>query len=95
MGGCDNLKHLFTAELVKSHHLQNLHSIFVYSCSEMEDMIVEPEVEAAAAEEEGTNEMDNDLTILSFPNLQSLKLAKVPKLRSIWKQSKLTCDSLQ
>ena len=82
VSGCHNLKHLFTADLVKCH-LQNLQSIFVNSCSEMEDIIV---AEAATEEE--------DLIILCFPNLLSFGLAKVRKLRSIWK-GKLTCDSLQ
>ena len=102
VGGCNNLKHLFTAELVKDH-LQSLHSIFVYDCRQLEDIIIvaepEPVVEAAAAAaevEEDTNEMDNDLTILRFPNLQILKLAQLPKLKSIWKRyGKVTCDSLQ
>ena len=89
VSGCHNLKHLFTADLVK-YHLQNLQSIFVYYCNEMEDMIV------ATSEEEGNNinEMNDDLIILCFPNLVSFGLAEVPKLRSIWK-GKLICDSLQ
>ena len=97
VGRCHNLKHLFTAELVKSHHLQKLHSISVYDCSELEDIIIVAEPEAAAEEEEGiiSSEMNNDLTLLRFPNLQSLKLARLPKLKSIWKQGKMTCDSLK
>ena len=98
VGRCHNLKHLFTAELVK-YHLQNLHSIFVFDCSELEDIIIVAEPEAAAEEEEEgiiSSEMNNDLTLLRFPNLQSLKLEQLPKLKRIWKQyGKMTCDSLQ
>ena len=89
MTGCHNMKHLFTAELVKSHHLQNLRSIYVLDCNEMEDII-----RVTEAEEGGSTNIDNDLLILCFPNLVSLKLTNLPKLKSIWK-GEMTCDSLQ
>ncbi|XP_034677886.1 disease resistance protein UNI-like [Vitis riparia] len=87
---CDNLKHLFTPELVK-YHLKNLQSIHVDSCRQMEDLIVAAEVEEEE-EEEVINQRHN--LILCFPNLQSLMLQDLPKLKSIWKGT-MTCDSLQ
>ncbi|KAJ9671382.1 hypothetical protein PVL29_025195 [Vitis rotundifolia] len=90
---CDNLKHLFTPELVK-YHLKNLQTIYVRNCRQMEDIIVAVEVEEEEEEEEeeDINEMNN--LILCFPNLQSLILRHLPKLKSIWKGT-MTCDSLQ
>ena len=92
VSGCHNLKHLFTAELVK-YHLQNLQSIFVYYCNEMEDMIVATTEEEEEEEGNNINEMNDDFIILCFPNLVSFGLAEVPKLRSI-RKGKLICDSL-
>ncbi|KAL6314645.1 hypothetical protein AAG906_026989 [Vitis piasezkii] len=64
VSNCDNLKHLFTLELVK-YHLINLQSIHVGNCSQMEDLIVAVEVEEEEEEEEGTNQRHN--LILCFP----------------------------
>ena len=91
---CNNLKHMFTLELVK-YHIQNLQTIYVSSCNQMEDIIVaaaEVEEEEEEEGEEDTNETNN--LILCLPNLQSFELAHVPKLKSIWKGT-MTCDSLQ
>ncbi|XP_034679040.1 putative disease resistance protein At5g05400 [Vitis riparia] len=91
---CHNLKHLFTPELVK-YHLKNLQSIHVGNCRQMEDLIVAAEVEEEEEEEEEEeviNQRHN--LILCFPNLQSLMLEDLPKLKSIWKGT-MTCDSLQ
>ncbi|XP_059591415.1 probable disease resistance protein At4g27220 isoform X1 [Vitis vinifera] len=90
VSNCDNLKHLFTPELVK-YHLKNLQSIHVHNCSQMEDLIVAAEVEEEE-EEEVINQRRN--LILCFPTLQSLILEGLPKLKSIWKGT-MTCDSLQ
>ncbi|XP_034679041.1 probable disease resistance protein At4g27220 [Vitis riparia] len=87
---CDNLKHLFTPELVK-YHLKNLQRIHVGNCRQMEDLIVAAEVEEEE-EEEVINQRHN--LILCFPNLQSLTLEYLPELKSIWKGT-MTCDSLQ
>ena len=85
---CGNLKHLFTHELV-NHHLQNLQTIYVGKCKQMEDII------AATEDEEEGEEIDemNNL-LLYFPNLQSLELRNLPELKSIWKGI-MTRDSLQ
>ena len=85
---CSNLKHLFTHELV-NHHLQNLQTIYVDDCNQMEDIIVATEVEE---EGEEIDEMNN--LLLYFPNLQSLELRNLPELKSIWKGT-MTRDSLQ
>ncbi|KAL6328759.1 hypothetical protein AAG906_003776 [Vitis piasezkii] len=90
VSNCDNLKHLFTPELVK-YHLKNLQSIHVGNCRQMEDLIVAAEVEEEE-EEEVINQRRN--LILCFPNLQSLRLKDLPKLKSIWKGT-MACDSLQ
>ncbi|KAJ9671381.1 hypothetical protein PVL29_025194 [Vitis rotundifolia] len=94
---CLNLKHLFTPELVK-YHLKNLQTIHVNNCMQMEDLIVVAEEEEKGEKEEeeeeekaGINEMNN--LILCFPNLQSLILEVLLKLKSIWKGT-MTCDSL-
>ncbi|KAJ9671380.1 hypothetical protein PVL29_025193 [Vitis rotundifolia] len=84
---CGNLKHLLTPELLK-YHLKNLQTIHVSDCTRMEDLIVAAEEK----EEDDINEMNN--LILYFPNLQSLVLEDLPKLKSIWKGT-MTCDSLQ
>ena len=85
---CGNLKHLFTPELVK-YHLQNLQTIYLHDCSQMEDIIVAAEVEE---EGEDINEMNN--LLFYFPNLQSLELRNLPELKSIWKGT-MTCNLLQ
>ncbi|RVX03965.1 putative disease resistance protein [Vitis vinifera] len=90
VSNCDNLKHLFTPELVK-YHLKNLQSIHVGNCRQMEDLIVAADVEEEE-EEEVINQRRN--LILCFPTLQSLILEGLPKLKSIWKGT-MTCDSLQ
>ncbi|XP_034679043.1 probable disease resistance protein At4g27220 [Vitis riparia] len=92
VSNCDNLKHLFTPELVK-YHLKNLQSIHVDNCRQMEDLIVAAEVEEEEEEEEEVINLRHNL-ILCFPNLQSLMLEDLPKLKSIWKGT-MTCDSLQ
>ncbi|XP_034680443.1 probable disease resistance protein At4g27220 [Vitis riparia] len=85
---CGNLKHLFTHELV-NHHLQNLQTIYVNSCKQMEDIIVATEIEE---EGEEIDEMNN--LLLYFPNLKRLTLLDLPELKSIWKGT-MTHDSLQ
>ncbi|KAJ9671353.1 hypothetical protein PVL29_025175 [Vitis rotundifolia] len=85
---CGNLKHLFTHELV-NHQLQNLQTIYVGKCKQMEDIIAATEVEE---EGEEIDEM-NDL-LLYFPNLKRLELVMLPELKSIWKGT-MTRDSLK
>ncbi|KAJ9672861.1 hypothetical protein PVL29_026207 [Vitis rotundifolia] len=79
VSNCGNLKHLFTPELVK-YHLKNLQTIDVDNCRQMENIIRAIKVEE---EEEEINDMNN--LILCFPNLQSLVLKGLLKLKSIWK----------
>ncbi|KAJ9671356.1 hypothetical protein PVL29_025177 [Vitis rotundifolia] len=85
---CGNLKHLFTHELV-NHQLQNLQTICVSECKQMEDIIAATEVEE---EGEEIDEMNN--LLLYFPNLKRLELRNLPELKSIWKGT-MTRDSLQ
>ena len=85
---CGNLKHLFTHEIV-NHHLQNLQTINVGKCKQMEDIIAATEVEE---EGEEIDEMNN--LLLYFPNLKRLELLMLPELKSIWKGT-MTRDSLQ
>ncbi|KAJ9672731.1 hypothetical protein PVL29_026085 [Vitis rotundifolia] len=100
VSNCGNLNRLFTPELVK-YHLQNRQTIHVSDCRQMEDLIVavEEEEEEGEEEEEEEEEEDDDIKemnnlILCFPNLQSLVLEGLPKLKSIWKGT-MTSDSLQ
>ena len=63
----------------------------------MEDLIVTAAAEVEEEEEEEEEEEDvNEINnlILRFPNLESLELINLPKLKSIWKGT-TTCDSLQ
>ncbi|KAJ9672735.1 hypothetical protein PVL29_026089 [Vitis rotundifolia] len=106
MSNCSNLNHLFTPKLVK-YHLKNLQTIHVCYCRQMEDLIVvaeeeeeeekeeKKEKEEEEEEEENINEMNN--LILCFPNLQSLLLEDLPKLKSKFEEGPigLYCQKLR
>ncbi|KAA8535641.1 hypothetical protein F0562_030644 [Nyssa sinensis] len=86
---CHKLKYLFTAWLV-SNYMENLQMIYVFDCSAIEHIIIEEEEEE---EEEITIEGNS---ILTFGQLQTLKLEVVPQLKSICKGTKtMVCPSLQ
>ncbi|TYI03589.1 hypothetical protein ES332_A11G350200v1 [Gossypium tomentosum] len=81
---CDKIKKMFSADWV----LHNLKKIEVSSCSQLEEIITEPEGEGM-----GTT---NDSLNLNFPKLTTLILSNLPTLKGICSENAvLVCDSLQ
>ncbi|GKV34485.1 hypothetical protein SLEP1_g42856 [Rubroshorea leprosula] len=79
---CPKIKKLFSPRLLV-WHLQNLQSILVYDCEELEEIIAS----------EGSKEEDGKLPL---PNLKMLDLGNMPKLKSICGRTRvLVCDSLE
>ncbi|KAA8535639.1 hypothetical protein F0562_030642 [Nyssa sinensis] len=90
--GCDKLKYLLTAWLVR-YHLQNLELIGVDGCSQMEHIIIEEEEEEEEEEEGITTERNS---ILTFSKLRTLFLQNIPELKSICMGTKtMVCPSIQ
>ncbi|GLU14673.1 hypothetical protein SLE2022_312310 [Rubroshorea leprosula] len=79
---CPKIKKLFSPRLLV-WHLQNLQSILVYDCEELEEIIASE----ASKEEDGK---------LHLPKLKMLGLNNMPKLKSICGRTRvLVCDSLE
>uniref|UniRef100_A0A5B7C944 Putative Disease resistance protein n=1 Tax=Davidia involucrata TaxID=16924 RepID=A0A5B7C944_DAVIN len=100
---CNKIKKLIPPGLLQ--HLQNLTSISVCNCDEMEEII------AAEYEEEGmgacssssnnnssssffNNNNNNAATIFTLPKFKAISLECVPKLKSICK-GVMACDSIE
>ncbi|KAJ4831399.1 hypothetical protein Tsubulata_020421 [Turnera subulata] len=84
--GCDNLKFLFLRCLLDN--LRSLEEITVRDCCKMRRMVQEEE-EESRGEEEGTF----NLSSISFPKLRSLKLYRLPLLKSLY-DGYIACDAL-
>ncbi|XP_022734562.1 probable disease resistance protein At1g61300 isoform X2 [Durio zibethinus] len=85
--GCENIKKLFSSNWVL-HNLQNLNTLGVGLCWDMEEIIAsESEVEGAG----------NGVAIkLTFPRLKKLELWDLPKLKSICgANGVMVCDSIE
>ncbi|KAG8479453.1 hypothetical protein CXB51_029852 [Gossypium anomalum] len=81
---CYKIKKLFAADWV----LHNLENLTVSDCSELEEIITEPEGEGM-----GTN---NDSIKFNFPKLRILNLSNLPKLKGICSENAvMVCNSLQ
>ncbi|GKV34483.1 hypothetical protein SLEP1_g42854 [Rubroshorea leprosula] len=79
---CPKIKKLFSPRLLV-WHLQNLESILVFDCEELEEIIAS----------EGSKEEDGKLPL---PKLKILGLRNMPKLKSICGRTRvLVCDSLE
>ncbi|KAJ4831397.1 hypothetical protein Tsubulata_020417 [Turnera subulata] len=83
---CCNLRFVFLRCLVGN--LQNLEEITVRDCCNMKRMVQEEE-EESQLEEEGTF----NLSDISFPKLRSLKLYRLPVLKSLY-DGYIACDAL-
>uniref|UniRef100_A0A5B7C8F8 Disease resistance protein At4g27190-like leucine-rich repeats domain-containing protein n=1 Tax=Davidia involucrata TaxID=16924 RepID=A0A5B7C8F8_DAVIN len=88
---CHKIKKLFPPGLLQ--HLQNLESIQVRWCKEMEEIIAAEDDEEGLGASSSSNN-NNSSTIFTLPKLKIFKLSGLPKLKSICK-GVMACDSIE
>ncbi|GAB4850059.1 hypothetical protein Ancab_029358 [Ancistrocladus abbreviatus] len=96
---CPKVKKLFTLTLLQKQILRNLQEIAVKNCYNVEEMIADAVINEEDDEQLGDGRNENSSRFnsgqaIALPNLRTLILHRLPKLREIY-WAVILCDSIE
>ncbi|XP_077231944.1 disease resistance protein At4g27190-like [Tasmannia lanceolata] len=92
LSGCEKLRKLFSWRRINLQQLPNLQELYVWYCSELEDIIVNEEEKVDQLQ---YDDDDDDALPLLLPKLRFLNLYDLPQLGSICKGVSLAFPALE